>query len=81
MRKAGQTTLTILKENPADILDHAKKGYHAGRYTCVNLENSVIGGIYAYCILSYRRYFIIVRVFGIDSDSCQYYSQSFSYSF
>lgn len=29
-----------LKENPADILDHAKKGYHAGRYTCVNLENS-----------------------------------------
>ena len=28
-----------LKENPADILDHAKKGYHAGRYTCVNLEN------------------------------------------
>ena len=29
-----------LKENPSDILDQAKKGYHAGRYTCVNLENS-----------------------------------------
>jgi len=27
------------KEQPRDILDHAKKGYHAGRYTCVNLEN------------------------------------------
>ena len=28
-----------LMERPADILDHAKKGYHAGRYTCVNLLN------------------------------------------
>lgn len=27
------------KEQPKDILDHAKKGCHAGRYTCVNLEN------------------------------------------
>lgn len=27
------------KEQPRDILDHAKKGCHAGRYTCVNLEN------------------------------------------
>ena len=23
-----------------DILDHAKKGSHAGRYTCVNLTNT-----------------------------------------
>ena len=22
-----------------EILDHAKKGYHGGRYTCVNLTN------------------------------------------
>lgn len=29
-----------LKERPMDILDHVKKGYHGGRYTCVNLENS-----------------------------------------
>ena len=28
------------KEQPKDILDHAKKGYHGGRYTCVNLQNS-----------------------------------------
>ena len=28
------------KDQPLEILDHAKKGYHAGRYTCVNLENS-----------------------------------------
>lgn len=27
------------KEQPRDILEHAKKGYHAGRYTCVNLQN------------------------------------------
>ena len=27
------------KEHPRDILDHAKKGYGAGRYTCVNLTN------------------------------------------
>ena len=27
------------KDQPQEILDHAKKGYHAGRYTCVNLEN------------------------------------------
>lgn len=27
------------KEQPREILDHAKKGYHGGRYTCVNLEN------------------------------------------
>lgn len=27
------------KEQPRDILDHAKKGYGAGRYTCVNLTN------------------------------------------
>jgi len=27
------------KEQPRDILDHAKKGDHGGRYTCVNLEN------------------------------------------
>ncbi len=29
-----------LKENPREILDHAKKGYGNGRYTCVNLENN-----------------------------------------
>lgn len=23
-----------------EILDYAKKGYHGGRYTCVNLQNS-----------------------------------------
>lgn len=28
------------KEQPRDILEHAKKGCHAGRYTCVNLQNS-----------------------------------------
>lgn len=27
------------REQPRDILEHAKKGSHAGRYTCVNLEN------------------------------------------
>ena len=27
------------KEQPRDILDHAKKGYGVGRYTCVNLTN------------------------------------------
>ena len=27
------------KEQPRDILEHAKKGYHGGRYTCVNLQN------------------------------------------
>lgn len=27
------------KEQPKEILDHAKKGYGAGRYTCVNLQN------------------------------------------
>ncbi len=27
------------KDRPMDILDHAKKGYHSGRYTCVNLYN------------------------------------------
>ena len=27
------------KEQPKDILDHAKKGAHGGRYTCVNLTN------------------------------------------
>ena len=27
------------KEQPREILDHAKKGCHAGRYTCVNLTN------------------------------------------
>ena len=30
------------KEQPKDILDHAKKGYHSGRYTCVNLQNTDI---------------------------------------
>lgn len=28
------------KEVPIEILDHAKKGGHAGRYSCINLENS-----------------------------------------
>lgn len=28
------------KERPKDILEHAKKGGHGGRYTCVNLTNS-----------------------------------------
>ena len=28
------------KEQPKEILDHAKKGYHSGRYTCVNLQNT-----------------------------------------
>ena len=27
------------KEEPREILDHAKKGYHGGRYTSVNLTN------------------------------------------
>lgn len=27
------------KERPMEILDHAKKGSHGGRYTCVNLTN------------------------------------------
>lgn len=27
------------KDQPREILDHAKKGYHGGRYTCVNLQN------------------------------------------
>ena len=27
------------RERPGEILDHAKKGNHAGRYTCVNLTN------------------------------------------
>lgn len=27
------------KEQPREILEHAKTGYHGGRYTCVNLEN------------------------------------------
>ena len=27
------------RDQPKDILDHAKKGRHAGRYTCVNLTN------------------------------------------
>ena len=27
------------KEQPMEILDFAKKGYHAGRYSCVNLQN------------------------------------------
>ena len=26
------------QEQPRDILEHAKKGYHGGRYTCVNLQ-------------------------------------------
>lgn len=28
------------KEHPRDILEHAKKGGHGGRYTCVNLTNA-----------------------------------------
>lgn len=28
------------KEQPKDILDHAKKGYGSGRYTCINLSNA-----------------------------------------
>lgn len=28
------------KEQPKDILDHAKKGTHGGRYVCINLENT-----------------------------------------
>lgn len=28
------------KEQSRDILDHAKKGYHGGRYTCINLQNT-----------------------------------------
>ena len=28
------------KEQPRDILEHAKKCCHAGQYTCVNLQNS-----------------------------------------
>lgn len=28
------------KEQPMEILDHAKTGYHGGRYTCVNLQNA-----------------------------------------
>ena len=27
------------KEQPRDILDHAKKGYNGGRYTSINLQN------------------------------------------
>lgn len=27
------------KEQPREILEHAKKGSHGGRYTCINLEN------------------------------------------
>ena len=27
------------KEQPCEILDHAKKGCHNGRYSCVNLQN------------------------------------------
>ena len=27
------------KEQPMEILDYAKKGYHGGRYTCINLQN------------------------------------------
>ena len=27
------------KEQPSELLDYAKKGYHGGRYTCVNLQN------------------------------------------
>ena len=27
------------KDQPQDILDHAKKGYNNGRYACVNLSN------------------------------------------
>ena len=28
------------KEQPKEILEHAKKGGHGGRYTCVNLTNA-----------------------------------------
>ena len=28
------------QEHPMEILDFAKKGYHGGRYTCVNLQNT-----------------------------------------
>lgn len=28
------------KERPMEILDYAKKGYHSGRYACVNLQNT-----------------------------------------
>lgn len=28
------------KEQPRDILEHAKKGSHAGRYACINLTNT-----------------------------------------
>lgn len=27
------------KDQPREILDHAQKGYHNGRYSCVNLQN------------------------------------------
>lgn len=27
------------QEQPMEILDYAKKGYHGGRYTCINLQN------------------------------------------
>ena len=27
------------KDQPMEILDYAKKGYHGGRYTCINLQN------------------------------------------
>lgn len=27
------------RDQPMEILEHAKKGVHAGRYTCVNLTN------------------------------------------
>lgn len=30
----------VYKEQPQEILDHAKKGYGGGRYTCVNLTNT-----------------------------------------
>lgn len=29
-----------LKDHPMDILDHVKKGYGGGRYSCVNLQNT-----------------------------------------
>ena len=28
------------KDQPKELLDHAKKGYHGGRYTSVNLTNT-----------------------------------------
>ena len=28
------------KEQPKELLDHAKKGGHGGRYSCVNLQNA-----------------------------------------